>query len=199
MSVRKLRIMALRLSFLPVIAVALFVRPSWGIESSTSFWIEFAGYIFLLSGLAIRMWSIFYIGGRKSGELVTVGPYSLCRNPLYVGTLLVGIGVGLCFENIPMLACILFLVVPIHMLVVIREERHLAGLFPQQFPAYMQRVRRFWPGFKNFRSDKEIVVSVHAIRRVMIDTLGILLVPQIEDLLELLHEQGILPVLWQFP
>ncbi len=199
MSVRKLRIMMLRLSSLPVIVVALFVRPRWGLESSIAFWMEFAGYVFLLGGLAVRMWSIFYIGGRKSGELVTEGPYSLCRNPLYIGSLLIGVGVGLCFENLLMLACVLFIVIPIHMLVVNREERHLAELFPQQFPTYKRQVPRFWPRFRNYRTQKKIMVSVHSIRRVMIDTLGVLLIPEIEDLLELMHEHAILPVLWHFP
>jgi hypothetical protein len=31
------------------------------------------------------------------------------------------------------------------------------------------------------------------------DTVGVLLLPEIEDLLELLHEHGIIPVLWHFP
>ncbi|GEM_PF-2018336 len=31
------------------------------------------------------------------------------------------------------------------------------------------------------------------------DTAGVLLLPQIEDLLEILHQHGTIPALWQFP
>jgi len=39
----------------------------------------------LLAGVAVtgRAWSLMYISGKKNASLVTVGPYSLCRNPLY--------------------------------------------------------------------------------------------------------------------
>ena len=87
MSFRKLRIVLLRLAFLPIVLMAIFVRPSWNQEGMGPFFVELAGYLFLILGLSVRIWSILYIGGRKSQELVTDGPYSLCRNPLVRGNL----------------------------------------------------------------------------------------------------------------
>jgi len=199
MSFRKLRVMLLRVGFLPIIAVALFVRPPWTLDSTLAFVVEWSGYLLLLAGLGLRMWSILYIGGRKSHELVTDGPYSLCRNPLYVGTFLLTVGAGLCFENIPMVALALLVVVPTHILVVRMEERHLAELFPEDFSRYKQDVPRFWPALRRYRSAPTVAVSVRAIRRVTVDAMAVLLIPEVEDLLELFHEHGILPVLWWFP
>ena len=42
-------------------------------------------------------------------------------------------------------------------------------------------------------------MNVRSIRRIAVDTVGILLLPEVEDLLELLHEQGVIPVLWHLP
>jgi protein-S-isoprenylcysteine O-methyltransferase Ste14 len=45
----------------------------------------------LWPGATLRLWSTLYIGGRKRVVLVSDGPYSLCRNPLYVGTFLIAL------------------------------------------------------------------------------------------------------------
>ena len=199
MSFRKLRVLLLRSCAIPVIFLAMFVRPSWHFESSTAFIIEFAGYMFLFAGLVVRMWSILYIGGRKSSELVTDGPYSICRNPLYIGTLFIAVGAGLCFENVVLLAVTVMVILPVHYIVARMEEPHLQAKFPVEYPAYMQSVPRFWPRLGIYRSPPSIMVSTRAIGRVLIDTAAVLMIPQLEDLLEVLHQHGIVPVLWVFP
>ncbi len=198
MTIRKLRIALLRVAFLPIIFVILFTRQSWSIGELGVFFVEFAGFVLLLAGLALRIWSILYIGGKKSGRLVTDGPYSICRNPLYMGTFLLAVGVGLAFENMLVLALVLIVLVPIHILVALEEEKHLVGLFPEDFPGYKKRVPRFWPKFSIYHSPTEITIPVRAIRRVMIDTLGVLMLPEVEDIIEALHDSGLLPVLWHF-
>ena len=153
----------------------------------------------MLTGLAIRIWSILYVGGHKSDELVTDGPYSLCRHPLYIGTFLVAIGVGLAFENILMLIAIVGIITPIHLVAIILEEKHMEGNFPAEYASYKQRVPRFWPRPSNYTSGKTVVVSVRSIRRVLVDTVAVLMIPEVEDFLEVLHDYGIVPVLWHFP
>ena len=194
-----MRIHLLRLVFIPVVFVAVLVRPRWSLQSTTAFLIEFGGYLFLLAALVMRMWCTFYIGGRKSRELITTGPYSVCRNPLYIGTFLLAIGVGLCFENLLMLVLVLVLIIPAHLVVIRMEERHLEATFGEQYRMYKQRVSRFWPHLANYSSPEVVKVNVHAVRRIAFDAVGVLLLPEIEDLLELLHEHGVIPVLWHFP
>lgn len=189
----------LRLSAIPFVLLAVFVRPTWPVGSRIAFVVEFTGYLLLLAGLGIRMWSIFHIGGRKSRELVTEGPYSLCRNPLYVGTLLMVIGAGMCFENVPMLAAVLVVFVPVHLIAVRLEEKHLEALFPTDYPSYKRTVPRFLPRFRSYKRKDQLVVRLKTIRRIMVDTVAVLLLPEVEDLLEVLHEAGVIPVLWHFP
>lgn len=199
MKLRKLRIDLLKLLFVPILFVVVFVRPSWSLDSYRAFFVEFLGYLFLLSGLTVRIWCIFYIGGRKTRELITEGPYSICRNPLYVGTFLLSIGVGLCFENLLMLLLVPAVIIPVHFLTVIMEESHLRERFGTAYLEYQKRVPRFWPRFSAYHSPEYVEVNVKAVRRIALDTIGVLLLPQVEDFLELLHEHNILPVLWHFP
>lgn len=196
MTLRKLRMLFLRLGSLPVILLAIFVRPDWKHEEEASFIIEFVGYLFLLFGLCIRVWSILYIGGKKSKKLTMDGPYSICRHPLYIGTFSIVIGAGLCFENIPMLLATILIMVPIHLVVAKMEDEHLAELFPEEYPEYKKLVPAYLPRFANYNTPETIEIPIRSITRVVIDTVGVLMIPQAEDLLELLQEHHLVPVLW---
>ena len=92
-----------------------------------------------------RIWCSFFISGRKDGELVTEGPYSISRNPLYVFSCIGLVGVGLSTETLtyPLLFLVIFgLYYPG---IMAREERRLEELFGESFRQYRQRVPRFWP------------------------------------------------------
>ncbi|MBW2596855.1 MAG: isoprenylcysteine carboxylmethyltransferase family protein [Deltaproteobacteria bacterium] len=181
MSLRKRRVQLLRLAFVPVIFIAIFVRPSWSTDSTVAFVIELFGYLFLLGGLTIRIWCTFYIGNRKSKEIIAQGPYSICRNPLYIGTLLLAIGLGLCFENLLIFLLVPMIIIPVHIIATRMEETHLESKFGEQYRAYKQKVPRLWPRFSNYSSPDVIEINVHSIRRIALDTTGILLLPKIEN------------------
>jgi len=199
MTLRKLRINLLRLVFVPIVFVAVFVRPNWSMGSTIGFVMELGGYLFLLAGLVIRIWCTFYIGNHKSKEVITAGPYSICRNPLYIGSFLLAIGVGLCFENLLILVLVPAVIIPVHVIAARMEETHLESKFGEQYRGYKQKVPRFWPRFSNYNSPSTIGVNIHSIRRIAADTVGVLLLPELEDFLELLHQHGVIPVLWHFP
>ena len=96
-------------------------------------------------GATGRIWCSFFISGRKDGELVTEGPYSISRNPLYVFSSIGLVGVGLSTETLtyPLLFLVIFgLYYPG---IMAREERRLEELFGESFRQYRQRVPRFWP------------------------------------------------------
>ncbi len=80
---------------------------------------------------------------RDVSALVTSGVYRFTRNPMYLGMAIVLLGCAMTVG-----AATAFLVPPLFMLIIefryIRpEEDMLRGLFPQEFPAYCQRVRRW--------------------------------------------------------
>ncbi len=199
MELRKRRIDFLKWLFVPIVFAVVFVRPSWALNSYLAFSLELLGYLFLLSGLTIRIWCTLYIGGRKTQKLITAGPYSICRNPLYIGTFLLSIGIGLCFENLLVLLLVPAIIIPVHFITVLMEEKHLKEKFGSEYLEYQKKVPRFWPRFSAYHSPEFVEVNIKAIRRIAMDTLGVLLLPEVEDLLELLHNHGILPVLWYFP
>ena len=55
----------------------------------------------LLAGVALRLWAAGHL--LKTHELVVSGPYAHTRNPLYLGTLLIGCGFALLAGSLPAL------------------------------------------------------------------------------------------------
>lgn len=195
---RKSRVVILRIAFAPAVLIMLFVWRSWDDSSIRDFVIEWFGYLLLLAGIGLRMWSTLYIGQRKSKLLITDGPFSTCRNPLYLGSLLVAVGASLCFENFVLLAFVLIILVPIHLLVIFVEEKQLASDFGAPYEQYKKEVPRLWPAFSRFKNPSIIEVSTRAVTRAAMEMILLLLIPPLGDLIELLHANGILPVWWRF-
>ncbi len=80
---------------------------------------------------------------RNVSALVTDGVYRFTRNPMYLGMALILLGVAVTVG-----AATALLIPPLFMAIIewryIRpEEALLQGLFPEEFPAYCQRVRRW--------------------------------------------------------
>jgi len=196
MAIRRLRVPLLRLAYVPIVCVALFVWRSWSDESAADFVIEWAGYFFLISGVGLRLWSILYVGSRKSAKLVVEGPYSLCRHPLYMGTIMVVVGASLCFENFVMLVLSLALMIPVHALTAAAEERRLLDLFGQEYEDYRKRTPKYLFSFASYRCSGTVEVSMGAIRKATLETMGVMLIPPVGELIEVLHAAGLLPVLW---
>ena len=103
----------------------------------------FVGFWVALAGEALRTWASGTIV--KNEELATDGPYSLTRNPLYVGNFVIGLGVGIMGRNPWLLLAFVCLFVPAYRSLVIKEEKRLLDRFGDDFRAYCGRVPRFVP------------------------------------------------------
>lgn len=198
MNLRKSRVQLLRLAFGCLVLLAIFSGPSANTNILIDFGCQWIGYLLLMAGLGLRIWSILYVGQKKSHELITTGPYSLCRNPLYVGTLLLVFGTALSFENFVMGLFSLVAVIPIHIVVVLAEEKHLSAIFGQEYAQYTQRTPRFWFRMSAYNSAPTVNISVKALRRAVIDAIGVLMIPPAASLVDTLQNQGVLPVLWRW-
>jgi protein-S-isoprenylcysteine O-methyltransferase Ste14 len=122
------------LGFVLVVVYAIFARPTWEYFA--------VGMAVAVAGLLLRAWATGHLD--KNRDLCIGGPYSHTRNPLYLGTALVGMGFALA-GGVWWIALLFALVLlTIYLPVVIEEESHLRNLFPG-FADYAARVPRFLP------------------------------------------------------
>lgn len=105
-----------------------------------------------LVGLALRAWAAGHI--RKNAELTTSGPYSYTRNPLYLGSFLLGVGFtiasGQWLLAIPFAALFLGIYFPVMRV----EAAHLAKSFGEAYKDYARAVPLFFPRLVPYRDEK---------------------------------------------
>ncbi len=96
--------------------------------------------------LALGLWLRGVASGhvRKDAELTTTGPYRYTRNPLYLGSVLVGIGLGIAAWNLWLAAVLVVLFLAIYWPVILSEEEFLRRQFPG-YAEYARQVPRLLP------------------------------------------------------
>ena len=96
-----------------------------------------------VAGLAIRAWAAGHLA--KNESLSTSGPYARVRNPLYVGTLLVAMGLALAARELTLAVVFAAVFVLVYIPAMELEEQHLRKLFPE-YETYAARVPMLVPG-----------------------------------------------------
>lgn len=103
----------------------------------------FIAFPLALAGEAIRIWASGHI--EKTEVLATGGPYAHTRNPLYVGSLLLGVAVGLAAGSLWAVAVIVAYFAAFYPAVMREEAAFLRRKFPQEYAAWEAQVRLFVP------------------------------------------------------
>lgn len=195
--IEKLRIMISRLFAFALVAVILV--SSSALEEELPFLstlLFFAGI--LLVGVASmgRLWCSLYIAGYKTDTLITQGPYSICRNPLYLFSLVGAVGVGLATETVLIPVVILLSFVAYYPFVIKSEEAVLLKIHGTAFSAYCQTVPRFFPRLSQMTEPDEYVVKPKVYKRHMFDALWFVWLVGFLEIIEELHALHILPTLF---
>jgi protein-S-isoprenylcysteine O-methyltransferase Ste14 len=182
-----------------VIGLLLFVlftqppsqSPVWLVELS-----EMLGFALLAFACLWRIWCALFIAGTKNGELATAGPYSIVRNPLYIGTFLGAAGFGFAVEQ-PLLAAFLGLVFALfYPSVVAKEEERLAEVFGERYRAYCASVPRWIPDWSRYREPATVTVSPRRVRGAILDAMWFLWAFALWEFIEELHSLKLLPTLF---
>jgi protein-S-isoprenylcysteine O-methyltransferase Ste14 len=155
-----------------------FALDSWG-----HFGLHSLGWLLFLAGAAMRWWGNLYIGGRKGAELVENGPYSICRNPIYLGTLLLALSIGVLAQSVVFVLAVAVVAAAYLILAVSVEERDLRSRHGERFEAYRRRVPMLFPKFRLFHSPEIIPVHVGSLWREFVRMCRWASIPIVCDLL----------------
>jgi protein-S-isoprenylcysteine O-methyltransferase Ste14 len=142
----------LLLGLFVVAIAAFFVRPAYS-GSAKEYIVKGISTILVIAGVLLRAWAAGCAGNHtrtsniEAGKLATNGPYAFVRNPIYLGSIVLGVGmvgiVGdwrlspLCFGTF---AALYFVIIP-------AEEEFLQREYPLEYKVYCRNVRRLLPRF----------------------------------------------------
>ena len=195
--IEKLRIMISRIFAFALVAVILV--SSSALEERLPFFSTLLFFIgIVLVGVASigRLWCSLYIAGYKTDTLITQGPYSMCRNPLYFFSLVGAVGVGLATETVLIPTVILLSFAAYYPFVIKSEEAVLLTIHGTAYSTFCQTVPRFFPRLSQMTEPDEYVVKPKVYRRHMFDALWFVWSIGFLEIVKELHAWHILPTVF---
>jgi len=126
-------------------------RWPWRITAHPSWWqpVAVAALIAFAFVIAASAMTLFWrartslIPNRPASAFVASGPYRFTRNPMYLSMTALYLGVALALNSWWPMVLLPIVLLIIQRAVIAREERYLRQRFPDEYPAYCQRVRRW--------------------------------------------------------
>jgi protein-S-isoprenylcysteine O-methyltransferase Ste14 len=145
------RFAGMRIAIILVILLLLRGRVLKGHAVTNDPWLQGIGLTVFLLGLALAVWARVYIGRnwgmpmtqKADPELVTTGPYSSIRHPIYSGIILAMAGTTIAVSLYWLVAVVLLGAYFIYSAIV--EERLMARLFPDSYPEYKRSTKMLIP------------------------------------------------------
>jgi protein-S-isoprenylcysteine O-methyltransferase Ste14 len=137
---------------LPIAAALLLIPASPDASVSTRFlWL---GILIVATGEIIRLWAVHHIGvisrtrSDRLGPLIATGPFSLVRNPLYLGNILLWLGFAVSARLLWVLPLVALVLAFEYHAIVRWEEQLLAQRLGEAYRAYAKRVSRWMPSLR---------------------------------------------------
>ncbi len=181
------------------IVFLLMTHHSWPEGGTLDRTLDAAGVILVALGVLGRVWSTMYIGGRKNQELVTEGPYSMMRNPLYFFSFLAGLGVSVETGNVYIIAVFVVLFPVYYHYVIKSEEKRLHELFGESFTRYRETTPEFFPNIFKLRLGGRPGLVPELVRKNFMDGAVFFLILAAVVAVEMLQVSGVLRVFWRVP
>lgn len=121
--------------------------------------IKIFGIAAILLGQLLRVSARGYKSenSQEGGVLVKSGPYTLVRHPMYLGILLIGMGISMVLFKLWVMVAFAVIFTLRYILLGLKEEEKLRSLFPQEYIEYRKQVPGIFPAprsiFKRYASE----------------------------------------------
>jgi len=192
------RIRLTRLIYLLVLAAAA-LSEGRAVQGDAGLLAQAAGFLLVAAAVLGRLWTTLFIAGRKEEELVREGPYSICRHPLYLCSVIASLGIALTTRSVVLTVALPALVGVIAGIAARREDRALSQAHPDDWPVYRDAVPGFLLAWSRHRMPDRVSVPPTIYRKAFLDAASFLALWLAVLLLETLRAGGAWPALFRLP
>jgi protein-S-isoprenylcysteine O-methyltransferase Ste14 len=133
--------------------VAPFVRPTIATKRS-ELCLKACGLSLVLAGLVVRVWAAGFAGRHtrsskiEGSKLATAGPYAHVRNPIYLGSVILGFGMVLLIGDRRLVVPCALTFLALYFGLIPAEEEFLTEKFQDEYREYCRHVPRLVPRLK---------------------------------------------------
>ena len=129
------------------------------------------GFILVVFGSFGRIWASLYIEGNKTKNLITNGPFSMVRNPLYFFSLIMLLGFSLALKASYLPLALITIFIVFHIPTIANEEIKLRNNHGEKFENYMKSTPRLIPNIFKYKKPEigeKVLVKISRINGVLI-------------------------------
>lgn len=194
------RILISKIFGISLVIIFLFSEHIWSHKSysaALNLILQSIGFVLIVICVLGRLWSALYLCGNKTFTLITQGPYSMVRNPLYFFSFLGVVGVGFTSGSIIGSLLMISMFIIYYLPTIIDEEKTLERFHKEDLANYMAKVPRLIPNFSLLSEPDLYTFKPLDFRKTFFDVVWFFWVYLILVIIENLHIFGILPVFFK--
>lgn len=148
----------------PILILAVFALRA-PLQGTIGAVLDLFGLLAVVAGLLVRLTVISTTPVKRDGDekrvdavdLKTTGLFAACRNPLYVGNMLIASGYFLIHGDLAVIVLGIGLTFLIYQAIIANEEAFLRERFADAYVAYLAQNPRWWPRIGRLRGAFEAV------------------------------------------
>jgi protein-S-isoprenylcysteine O-methyltransferase Ste14 len=172
-SVSTPRIRLTQALYLLVLAVVA-ASDGHGMKGSLALLAQASGFLLVAVAVLWRLWTTLFIAGRKEERLVRDGPFARCRHPLYLGSMVGALGIGLTTLSLTLAIALPLVVGLIVVTAARREDSALHAAHGDAWREYRDAVPAFWPNNSQQQLPEWVTVPPTIYRKAILDAASFL-------------------------
>jgi len=160
---------------------------------------EQLGYILISICVIGRVYCTAFLGGFKNDSLITTGPFSIVRNPLYSCSLIGILGIGFMSNHIVVLIGLPIAFFIMYYFLIKREEAFLLEKFGNAYTAYCKRTPKLIPNFSLYNMPATTQMMPKYLNKALLDSCWWIAIFPLMEATNLLQNYGYIKPLFFLP
>lgn len=160
---------------------------------------QIAGLACIVVAALWRIWTSLFVAGSKDTTLATVGPYAACRHPLYAGSLLAALGLGLATRSVTLTLLVTAVSAFLHARAIAAEDAFLQERHGAAHDAYRRTVPALWPDWRGYSVPDSLTVRPRILAKAFFDAGSIVSAWALVQVGDLLQASGVTPTFFVLP